>query len=504
MDFPATSFHGMPMLRPWTLLLKDQVRIAADSPRYMQVAHGLIHEIERGRLLPGEFLPSSRELAATLDVNRKTIVTAYDELIAQGWLVSAGTRGTMVSLSLPRNEAATRPAPPLRAVDADDTEYPYLAAPDRPIAVPQGSWRKLDEGISDARLFPTEVLARAYRKAVEDASRANALHYRDPRGTLPLRNAVADMLRRQRGLTVTADHICVTRGSQMGIFLTARILIRPGDAVLVERLTYEPAVAAFRACGARIVTVGLDEDGIDVEDVERQCRLHRVRAVFVTPHHQFPTTVSMRPDRRLRLLDLARQFAFAIIEDDYDHEFHFSAQPLLPMASYAPARIIYAGSMSKLLVPALRIGYIAAAPRVIDALAYQISLIDGMGNSVTENAAADLLNSGEVRRQVRKTAPIYAVRRDAFARSLEEEMSGLVDYRVPDGGLAFWLRFHDPAMLDRIEAHAPAIGLSFAPSRSYAVEEGNERGLRIGFASLTEQEARDVLRVLRRCVEGTA
>ena len=210
----------------------------------------------------------------------------------------------------------------------------------------------------------------------------------------------------------------------------------------------------------------------------------------------------MRPDRRLRLLDLARQFAFAIIEDDYDHEFHFDSQPLLPMASYAPARIIYAGSMSKLLVPALRIGYVAAAPRVIDALAYQISLIDGMGNSVTENAAADLLDSGEVRRQVRKTAQIYAARRDAFARSLEEEMAGLVDYRVPDGGLAFWLRFRDPAMLDRIEAHAPAIGLSFAPSRSYAVEDGSERGLRIGFASLTEQEARDVLRALRRCAEG--
>ncbi|NWK94484.1 PLP-dependent aminotransferase family protein [Sphingobium lactosutens] len=488
------------MLRPWTLLLKDIEQIAADSPRYMQIAHGLIHEIERGRLKPGDYLPSSRELAAALDVNRKTIVTAYEELIAQGWLASAGTRGTMVSLSLPRGTAKVAPVT-LSPVDIDQTEYPFLPAPDRPIAVPQGRWRKLDEGISDPRLFPADLLARAYRKATEEASRANALHYRDPRGTLPLRSAVADMLRGQRGLTVTADHICITRGSQMGIFLTARILVRPGDAVLVERLTYEPAVAAFRACGAKIVTVDLDEDGIDVEQVEHQCRRHKVRAVFVTPHHQFPTTVSMRPERRLRLLDLARQFAFAIIEDDYDHEFHFGAQPLLPMASYAPARIIYAGSMSKLLVPALRIGYIAAAPGVIDALAYQISLIDGMGNSVTENAAADLLASGEVRRQVRKTAPIYEGRRNAFAQALDEEMGDLIDYRLPDGGLAFWLRFRDPAALDRIEARAPALGLSFAPSRSFSVEEGGERGLRIGFASLTEAEAREVLQALRRCAD---
>jgi GntR family transcriptional regulator/MocR family aminotransferase len=463
----------------------------------MQIAHGLIHEIERGRLLPGEFLPSSRDLANALDVNRKTIVTAYEELIAQGWLASAGTRGTIVSRSLPRSEESL-PLPPAATL-VDETEYPFLSAPDRPIAVPVGTWRKLDEGVSDGRLFPTDLLARAYRKAAENTSRANALHYRDPRGSPRLRQEIASMLRRQRGLMVAADNICITRGSQMGVFLSARILIRPGDAVLVERLTYEPAVAAFRACGAKIVTVGLDEDGIDVADVERACRKHRVRAIFVTPHHQFPTTVSMRPERRLRLLELARQFAFAIIEDDYDHEFHFGAQPLLPMASYAPARVIYAGSMSKLLAPALRIGYIAAAPDVIDALAYQISLIDGMGNSVTEEAAADLLESGEIRRHVRKTAHIYAARRDAFARSLDETLGALIDYRIPDGGLAFWLRFHDPEALDRIEAQAPGLGLSFASSHSYAVDDSAERGLRLGFASLDEGEARAVLQALRNC-----
>ena len=488
------------MLRPWTLLLKERVDIAPDSPRYMQVAHGLIHEIERGRLLPGEYLPSSRDLANALDVNRKTIVTAYEELIAQGWLASAGTRGTMVSSSLPRHEAvASERLPVPAAIAVDETEYPFLAAPDRPIAIPVGHWRKLDEGVPDGRLLPTDLLARAYRKVAEDAARANSLSYRDPRGSPELRREIADMLRRQRGLMVGADHICITRGSQMGVFLTARILIRPGDAVLVERLTYEPAVAAFRACGAKIVTVGLDEDGVDVADVERACRKHRVRAIFVTPHHQFPTTVSMRPDRRLRLLELARQFAFAVIEDDYDHEFHFGAQPLLPMASYAPARVIYAGSMSKLLVPALRIGYIAAAPQVIDALAYQVSLIDGMGNHITENVAAHLLESGEVRRHIRKTAQIYAARRDAFARSLDETLGGLLDYRMPDGGLAFWLRFRDTATLDRIETRAPALGLSFASSHSYTADDSAERGLRLGFASLDEEEARDVLHALGRC-----
>ena len=131
-----------------------------------------------------------------------------------------------------------------------------------------------------------------------------------------------------------------------------------------------------------------------VEDVEQLCRLHRVRAIFLTPHHQFPTTVALQPDRRLRLLDLARQFAFAVIEDDYDHEFHFESQPLLPMASYAPERVIYVGSLSKLLLPALRIGYVVAPAKVVDALAQEVMLMDSMGNVVTEDATAELINTG--------------------------------------------------------------------------------------------------------------
>lgn len=115
---------------------------------------------------------------------------------------------------------------------------------------------------------------------------------------------------------------------------------------------------------------------------------YTVKEIFLTPHHQFPTTVSLSPERRLRLLELARQFAFAVIEDDYDHEFHFGAQPLLPMASYAPDHVIYVGSLSKLLIPTLRLGYVVAPTEVIDAIAYEVSLIDGMGNALTEEAAA--------------------------------------------------------------------------------------------------------------------
>lgn len=482
------------MLRPWKTQLAGLIDHASQTPLYMQIIHALIHEIQRGRLLPGEFLPSSRELAAALDVNRKTIVLAFEDLIAQGWLTSAGTRGTRVAESLP--EVGARKAQNRSTADISGplaAEYSFRDAPELP---PRDWTIKLDVGSPDGRLFPADLLARAYRTAVQRAARENRLLYGDPRGSLLLREAIATMLRTQRGVMATAQNVCITRGSQMGVCLAARVLIRPGDVVLVESLTYLEAVRVVEECGAKIIAVSLDKQGVNVDEVERMCRAHKVRAIFLTPHHQFPTTVALQPDRRLRLLNLARQFGFAVIEDDYDHEFHFESQPLLPMASYAPERVIYVGSLSKLLLPALRIGYIVAPPQVVNALAQQVMLLDSMGNTLTEDAAADLIDSGEVRRHVRKVTQIYAERRKSFALTLRE-FAGLAEFDMPDGGLSFWLRFTNLKALERIEARAAGLGVWVAPSKSFMARRDAPRGLRLGFASLTEQEARDGIRRLR-------
>jgi GntR family transcriptional regulator/MocR family aminotransferase len=483
------------MLRPWKVTLGERIDSGRDVPIYMQIIQALIRDIESGRLTSGAFLPSSRELAEALAVNRKTVVLAYEDLVAQGWLESAGTRGTMVSLSLPSRGNGTSDA---GSGGGSAAAYEFMEPPSRPLALPGGAGPKLDEGTPDGRLFPAELLSRAYRSAVMRAARENRLQYRDPRGSPVLRENVAAMLRSERGLPVTAKNICITRGSQHGIFLATQILTEAGDSVAVEELTYEPAVAAFRARGASIHSVGLDQDGIRVDELEKICRRERLRAVFLTPHHQFPTTVSLRPERRLRLLELADHYGFAVVEDDYDHEFHFESQPLLPMASYAPGRVIYVGSLSKLLLPALRIGYVAAPEKVIDAFAHLISISDGMGNTLTEEAAAELIENGELRRHGRKARHVYARRRQSFAASLDQHLRALVEYDMPEGGLAFWLRFRDEQVLDRLERRAGEMGLRFAASRSFMTRESAPRGLRFGFASLTEFEAEEALARVRR------
>lgn len=482
------------MLQNWHVGLRDRIDRSRREPLHFQIVNAIVQDIESGRLPSGAYLPSSRGLAAMLDLNRKTVVLVYQHLIAQGWLTSLGTRGTAVASTLPEVPATTAPSDP----GPDKVGYTYAVPPARALSIPEGPGVRLDEGTPDGRLFRHNLLVKSYRSAAQRIARANGFKYRDPRGTRALRGAIAKMLCSKRGMDIGEDNVCITRGSQNGIHLACQMLLQPGDTVIVEELTYEPAVAAMRALGAKVIAVSVDEDGIDVEDVAAACRLHRVRAVFVTPHHQFPTTVVMRPERRLRLVELARQNGFAIIEDDYDHEFHFESQPHLPIASYAPGQVIYVGSMSKLLLPTLRLGFAVAPRPVVDAIAHHVSLTDGMGNALEEEAVAQLIAEGELQRHVRSARQIYAERRSAFSRNLDAVFGDLVDYRTPDGGLAFWLRFRTD--IERLEERAAASGLLFAPSQSYRQRDSAPRGLRVGFASLDAGEQLAALRLLRSAV----
>ena len=485
------------MLRSWDLNL--QITKSSGVVVYLQIAQQIIDEIQRGRLAPSAAMPGTRELAENLKVNRKTIVLAYDELIAQGWLTTESRRGTFVSANLPRFSPQHQ-----RNIDLTppETKTPAPALAEYAAAIEVENAAHIidfNDGIPDTRLIPFETISKAFRHALIEPIRTNKLGYSDPRGMLSLRHALSEMLNMERGLNVDIDNICIARGSQMGIFLAARVLAKPNAYVVVENLSYPPAREAFRSCGAKILTVGLDQNGINVDELEVLCKKYPISAIYVTPHHQFPTTVMMTAERRLKLLMLAEQYNFVIVEDDYDHEFHFHHHPVFPLASSNHAgRVIYVGSLSKVLAPGLRVGYVVASKEIINQCASEVMLIDRQGNSVTELAVAELMDSGEIKRHIRRTLKVYSERRNVLIQLLQNELGQYVSFDSPNGGLAIWLRLNEGIDVNALVKKALLEKVRILPAPMFSELPIDINAIRLGFGSLNATELATGIQRLKR------
>lgn len=459
------------------------------QPVFLAIAAALIREIERGRLKPGDRLPGTRTLADKLKVHRNTVDAAFHELTMQGWLVPRPSRGTFVAEDLPEIVKSVRSAPAQKPAETSTG----LALP--PIL-------HISDGAPDSRLMPRAELARAFRRALSTPSFLTNASYGDPRGAIALRTALADYLLGERGLTASPDDLLVTRGSQMGLFLAAAAMLAPGEVIAVEEPGYPLAWAAFRAAGARVVGVSVDAFGIDIDRLEEIAeREPNLKAVYVTPHHQYPTTVTLGAARRLKLLELARRRSLTIIEDDYDHEYRFEGRPVLPLASRAgpDLPIVYIGSLSKLLAPAVRLGYVVAAPETLKRMADRREAIDRQGDLPLEQALASLIADGDLRRHTRKARRIYSARRDLLADEIMQRLGDCVSFYPPAGGLAIWLCLRAGLSAERWAADAGRAGLSIMPGSRFALNAANApQAFRIGYANLDEREIKQAVALLMK------
>lgn len=480
------------MLRPWNLNM--EIVRGSSTPIHIQIAETIAEEIQRGRFLPGSVLPGTRELANKLQLNRKTVVQAYDELISKGWLTAESKRGTFVSsrvlmvnqaskvnkaLFMPITNAKHRlPASLMPNDTANKQSNQKSAAPNL----------HLSDDLPDARLIPYPLFSRAMRHATTSLTRNNKLHYADPRGSAILRKAILNMLNMERGFHADLDQICIVRGSQMGVFIAAHLLADSDSYFVVEQLHNPLARETFKNCGAKLLTVGHDQHGIQIEALEKLCINHPVKAIYVTPHHQMPTGVVMPMENRKALLKLAERYQFVIIEDDSGCELVDSKKMLAPIASLDNnGHVIYIGSLSKVLAPGFRLGYVVASSPIISHCASDISMIDRQGNTMIEAAIAELLHTGEIKRHINKTAKIYHERKAHLIDLIHSELGEFCTILPSNNGLGLWLDLAPHIRQDLLiqDAEKQKIVLHCA---NYYSEYTNVSGLRLGFAHLNIEE----------------
>ena len=478
-------------MAPW--IFPITLKAEPCEPVYLQITRAVSADILRGRLAPGASLPGSRTLARTLGVHRNTVLAAYRELQAQGW-IDPLPRSTRVSA-----------APPLASVWEPGALRNVLGFPLEPPAPPAlcdlprlPGTLTFGTGLPDLRLMATEELARAYARALRNRS---LLGYGDPKGEIHLRTSLATLLSGLRGLTVAVDQLMVVGGSQMALDLVARTLLRPGDRVAVEDPGYAPAWTTLRYAGAELVPIPVDAGGLRVDLLEEELDRGPVRALYCTPHHQFPTTVTLEPARCRRLLELARKHHLAVLEDDYDFEFPFEGSPAPPLANGDLAGVvIYMGSLSKVVAPGLRLGFVAGPRALVDALALRRHAADRQGDQVLERAMAELLDDGLLQRHMRKMLRIYQTRRTVLAEALERELGGAVRFTLPSGGMSLWLRA-DPALdVEAWGARAERHGVQFYPGRHYDFNGRARPNLRLGFSTLDENELLEAVRRLKEAL----
>jgi GntR family transcriptional regulator/MocR family aminotransferase len=485
---------------PWKTIIS--ISKESDVPVYLQIVNAIIRQIKTGVIKPSFKMPGTRAMGESLQINRLTVVKAYGELYAQGWFEQVKSAGTFVSDQLP--DIAPRKLHQEQEKSSWPEKTGFTFRINKQIHHPASPDRQMigfHDG-PDVRLVPAEILSRGFRGVLSRKSGLHLLSYIEANGRLQVRQAIADYLNSTRGLQLTPENLIITRGAQMAMHLLGNVLFEKGDKLVNADIGFRYAELTFMNCGAVIEKVPVDEDGIDVDALERLCKKKKIRALYLTSHHHYPTTVTLSAPRRMHLLQLAEKYRFIIIEDDYDYEFHYETSPILPIASAdRQGMVVYIGSFSKTISPGVRMGFIAAPPDLIYELTKLRMLVDTQGDPLMEQVVAEMLQDGEVRRHMKKSVKIYHERRDFMVEQLRSKLDDVMHFRVPDGGLAVWAEFDKKVKVPELSKALREKGIVLSPGLLHDKSAGRTLNCtRMGYGWMNQQEMENAVEKLRKMV----
>lgn len=457
-------------------------------------------EILAGRLRPGARLPATRELARQYGLSRGTIVSSFDHLKSEGYVEGSVGSGTFVSQVVPDDllhAARLGAAPgtgglPRRRLSATARRVRLFPGySNRPVRAFRANHPALE-------LFPTTLWARVAARRLRRAS-TQMLLGTGAMGYRPLQEAIADYLGTSRGVRCASEQVAIVSGVQEAVSLVARLVLDPGDRVCMEEPGYPGAARAFEACGARVESLPVDEEGMKLP----RLRARNTKLVYVTPGHQFPLGVGMSLTRRLALLEWAAAAGALILEDDYDSEYRYSGRPIPAVQGLdRHGLVLFTGSFSKVLFPALRLGYLVVPPDLIPQVEAIQSITCRHAPVLPQAVLADFITEGHFGRHIRRMRKIYAERLGILLDGAERHLGGLLEIPRIEAGLQTvgWLRQGIESA--GAASAAAARGVDVTPLASYASRPLPHEGLQIGFAAVDEQELRRGVEQLAVALEG--
>jgi GntR family transcriptional regulator/MocR family aminotransferase len=477
------------------------------KPAYQRLAEAIREGILSGRFRPGEKMPPTRTLAGALKLARNTVLEAYEQLTAEGYLSARHGSGTFVAPDLPD-----------RAFSAPEAQRTLTYDPEASAGALSGFGRRVLEGevwtqirfntvpspfefrygTPSVQEFPIDAW-RTLTKRVLDYPPKDLMGYGDPEGLLQLREALARYLQRSRGVRCTADQVLVVNGSQQALDLAARVLINPGDSLAIEEPCYTGARAVFDANGADIQSVRCDSEGLVVSEIPEG-----TKAIYVTPSHQFPTGAVMSASRRLELIEWARRTKATIIEDDYDSEFRYEGRPLAALQGLDDSdRVIYTGTLSKVLLPALRLGYMVAPTGLQRAIAGAKWLTDRHVALLYQAVLALFIEEGHFERHLRRMRKVYERRRACLLEAFDRNFGDRVRISGTESGMHVLVHIESMADPDAFieEARHRGVGIYSAASY-YTLGAPQGAVFLMGYSSVTEDGIREGIRRLAEIAGG--
>ncbi|HLS69627.1 MAG TPA: PLP-dependent aminotransferase family protein [Kiloniellales bacterium] len=491
-------------------------RDATAPPLYRQVYDQVRLAVLEGRLPPGARLPSSRVLAAELRCSRNTVVGAFEQLLAEGYLEGHVGSGTYVSRVLPDELLSARPIATQRP--AEEAAGPGLGRRGQRLAQldPPGlparradAPRAFVPGMPETAFFPFPVWGRLVGRFWRVPPR-ELLRPGEPGGFRPLREAIAAYLRAVRALPVEPEQIFVTSGAQQALDLVARLLLDPGDEVWIEDPGYAGLRGPLLAAGAEIVPLSVDAEGIDVSEGVRKAPQARMAAV--TPARQYPLGLPMSLARRLELLAWAQATEAWVVEDDYDSEYRYAGRPLAPLQSLdeGAGRVVYVGSLSKVLFPSIRLGYLVVPPSLVQPVTRARAVLEDYPALALQPALAAFIQEGHFAAHLRRMRALYQARQDALLEAAKRHLSGLLDLSGSEAGLHLLGRLKIEGLSDHAASKAAAAaGLLVSPLSAYYYQDpplGGTNAILLGFSAVPEEvmdrQVQKLAQALERAPQG--